>query len=94
MAMGYPIDKSFSYVHITTNTTTTVRTAGTQGILHTVTINTPGTTETITINDGANVVAVITPTVTATLDFDITFTNGLNIVTAGTTAGDYTVTFQ
>jgi hypothetical protein len=96
MATGLPIDKSNSYAHITTNTTTTLRATGTGnfGILHSVTINNPGTTETITVNDGATAIAVIVPTVTTTLLYDVTFTNGLNIVTAGTTPGDYTICYQ
>ena len=86
----------FDYNHITTNTNTLLRSSPT--ILHTITINTIGSGETITVYDNSvcstTVIAVITPAAGATFTFDVSTTNGLCITTAGTTPGDYTVAFR
>jgi hypothetical protein len=86
----------FLYNHISTNTTTIVRAL--PGFLHAFTINAPGTTETVTIFDNSTCaapsIAVITPTVTTTLTFDTATITGICVQTAGTTAGDYTVSYR
>jgi hypothetical protein len=92
-AASFNSHPAYQYAHITTNTTTNIRPAG-PGFLRTIVINNPGTTWTVTVNDGANVVAVITPTAATTLIFDAYLLSGLSIVTAGTTPGDITVTWE
>lgn len=77
------------YSHITTATTTNLKT--TAGILHAVTVN-AALTGTITINDGASVIAVITnPTVGQVISYDVGFAGTLNIVTSATC--DITVSY-
>jgi len=93
MALGLLNEYSYSYAHVTTAATTVLKATGSQGILHSIVVNLPGTTPVLTINDGANVVGVLTPTAAGTVFYDITFTNGCNIVSTGT-GGDFTVTFQ
>lgn len=96
MAIGLLNQTSYSFANVTTNTTTTVK--GSVGILHAIVINTPGTTETITIFDSTTgsgtKIGTITPTAAGTILYDATFVNGLTVVTAGTTAGDYTILWQ
>jgi hypothetical protein len=93
MTQGFPIGYSYSYTHITTNTTTSIKTGA--GILNSVVINNPGATWTVTINDGGNTIGVISPTSSMnTLIYETSFNSGLSIVTAGTTPGDITVTWQ
>lgn len=104
--MPYPVipdtpvavaNESFLYNHISTNTTTVVKSG--PGLLHWVTINTPGSVETITIYDNTAASGTLISTHTAPLqgavyEYDIAFTTGLTIVTAGTTAGDYTISYR
>jgi hypothetical protein len=93
MAQGLPLNYAYSYTHITTNTTTNIKTQS--GILNTITINNPGTAWVLTVNDGASVIAVITAAAAqSTLVFECSFITGLSIVTTGTTPGDVTVTWQ
>lgn len=47
----------YRYAHITATGATTIKTG--TGVLHRVIVNTPGTTNTITILDGATTVAVL-----------------------------------
>lgn len=69
------------------------------GVLHSVVINTIGATVgAITLQDGSNVIAVITPvansTVTpATAIYDVRYANNLQISGSGTTM-DVTVSFE
>lgn len=85
----------YTYTHIASNTTTVVK-SGT-GVLHIVTINTPGTADTATIYDNTagsgTVMAVINDASTSaeTLTYDITFNTGCTIVTTGTTSADISV---
>lgn len=79
--MAYSVNEPpYKYNHITTATTTTVKSL--PGILHTVVINTPGTTNTVTINDGANVIATFTAAA-GTAIYDVGFTT-LSITTSAT----------
>lgn len=87
----------YNYSHIATNTSTVISTV--PKFLHTVNIGTAGSSETVTLFDNTTcsgaTIAVITPTVTSPVYiFDISTTVGLCVLTAGTTAGDYTVTYR
>lgn len=86
----------YSYSNITTAATTLVKTGA--GDLHCVSVNSIGTTFTITIYD--NVTAAVPKIATSaavtaigTLCFDVAFTTGLTIVTGGT-PGDITVSYR
>ena len=79
----------FTYTHISTATSTQIATAPV--VLHTVVVNTAGTTITLFDNAGAcstTTVAVI-GAVTGTFAYDINLKNGLCITTVG--SGDVTV---
>lgn len=68
------------------------------GILHTVVVNTLGTSPTIQLWDNTAAsgtkIGNITPTVPGTFDFDLVFNTGLTITTAGTGGADITVIWQ
>ena len=87
---------AYRYLNITGQATTTVKSGG--GVLHTICINTPAATETITIydNTAASGTKIGTITVFAStnpcLTFDVNFTTGLTIVTA-TANSDITVSY-
>ena len=87
---------AYRYLNITGQATTTVKSGG--GVLHTICINTPAATETITIydNTAASGTKIGTITVFAStnpcLTYDINFTTGLTLVTA-TASSDLTVSF-
>ena len=87
----------WSYSHITTNTNTVVTNAST---IHSIVVGKSGTTETLTIYDnGGNCTgtetAVIVPVNGGTYILDTALSGiGFCIVSAGTTAGDYTVTWK
>jgi hypothetical protein len=84
----------YQYSNISTATTTTVKTGG--GILHMITVNTTAASA-ITVYDSATgsgtKIATIaaSPAIGSTFVYDVSFTNGLTIVTAG--ASDITVSF-
>ena len=88
----------YSFSHISTNATTTAKSGA--GTLHTITINTPGATDTLTVYDNTagsgTVIAVINDASTnaTTLTYDLAFTTGLTIVSAGTTAPDVSVSYK
>ena len=77
-------------------TTTVVKSGG--GLLHTICINTPAATGTITIYDNTAASGTKIGTITAfastnpCFTYDVNFTTGLTIVTA-TAAGDITVSY-
>lgn len=88
----------WNYIHITTAATTVVK--ATNGILHTIVINTPVASGVISIYDNAStsgtVIGIITLPATLiegpiTLDYDAYFVNGLTIISTGTF--DVTVTY-
>ena len=86
----------YKYKNITDQSTTTVKSGS--GTLHTVCINTPAATETITIydNTAGSGTKIGTATVYAStnpcLIYDVAFSTGLTIVTA-TASSDITVSY-
>lgn len=90
-------DVAWAYKNITTDTTTTLKTG--PGYLHSVCINTPAATATITIFDSATgsgtKIGTITSfaSVSGCFTYDIAFWSGLTVVTA-TAAPDITVAFR
>lgn len=86
----------FRYLNITGQATTVVKSS--PGVLHTICVNTPAATETITIydNTAASGTKIGTITVFAStnpcLTYDVNFTTGLTIVTA-TANSDITVSY-
>lgn len=89
---------SYSYAHISTSTTTVVKSGA--GVLHTLSVNNLGTVaSTTTIYDNtsaaAPVVAVINTLAGQTSYlYDVAFNTGLTIVTTGTVAPDVTVAYK
>lgn len=88
---------AYKYLNITTDATTVVKAS--PGILHTICINTPAATETLTLYDNATAgtgtkLGTITSFASTNpcFAYDIAFTNGLTIVSA-TAAGDITVAY-
>jgi hypothetical protein len=91
------LSQHVNYTNITTQTTTTPKNA--PGILHTVCINTPAATGTITIFDGPAASGVKIATITAfastnpCFEYHVNFNTSLVIVTA-TASNDVTVTWE
>jgi hypothetical protein len=89
--------QSFQYQNITTDTTTVVK--STSGVLHTVCVNTPAATGTITIYDSTAASGTKIGTITSyaslpkCFTYDVAFWTGLTIVTA-TAAPDVTVSWR
>lgn len=89
--------QQFQYLNITGDATTVVK--STPGYLHTVCVNTPAATTTITIydNTAASGTKIGTITVYASLPkcqtYDVAFWTGLTVVTAVATS-DITVSFR
>lgn len=87
-----------SYTNITTNATTVIKSVS--GVLHSITINTKGGTDIITVydnsTDSGTKIATIDDSAASglTLTYDIVFGVGLTIVTSGTTAPDITVSWR
>lgn len=87
----------YAYKNITTDATTTLKSA--PGYLHTVCINTPAATGTITIYDNTAGSGTKIGTITSFASingcfiYDVAFWTGLTIVTA-TATPDITVTFR
>lgn len=88
----------WNYNHITTAATTVVKT--TNGILHTVTINTPVASGVVTLYDNASTSGTVIGAITLpstliegpiTLTYDAYFVNGLTVISTGTF--DVTVTY-
>lgn len=87
---------AYKYLNITGQATTVVKSSS--GVLHTICVNTPAATETITIYD--NIVGSGTKIGTITvyasinpcLTYDVNFTTGLTLVTA-TASSDLTVSY-
>lgn len=87
----------FSYSHISTNTTTTVKSGS--GVLHSIVINTLGTTDTLTIYDNTagsgTVIAVVNAALSqGTFIYDCAFSTGLTVVSSGTTPPDVTINYR
>jgi hypothetical protein len=90
---------STNYTNIKTNTTTVVKSGS--GSLAQIQVNNPGSGWTMTIYDNTAGSGTLIGTTTAisalaggTLIYTTTFNTGLTIVTAGTTAGDLTVSWS
>jgi hypothetical protein len=88
---------AYQYTNITTNASTVAK-AG-PGFLHSITINNIGTTETLTLFDntscaGGKIGTTGTITAQQTLVYDVNFLKGLCVTSAGTSAGDFTVSYQ
>lgn len=86
-----PEFQQWNYTNITTNTTTLVKTGS--GVLHSITVNTTSAGS-IKIEDALTDTTPLIGTLKAsvaegTYRYDVAFTTGLNIVTAG--ASDITV---
>lgn len=93
---SYPF--GHSYNHISTATTTTVKSGA--GVLHNISVNTLGTVaSTCTVYDNTagsgTVIAVInTLNLSGAFVLDVAFTTGLTFVTTGTVAPDITVSYR
>lgn len=85
-----------AYKNITANATTVVKTG--VSILHAVVVNNPGTTWVITMYDntagsGSLIGTLTSPVSGGQYEYHASLSNGLTIVTSGTTAGDITVVY-
>ncbi len=92
-----PSPPGFFYKNIATNASTQLKSAA--GFLHAITINNIGTTETLTIFDNTSCAGTTIGTTGAltaqqTLIFDVNYYTGLCITSAGTTTGNWTVSYQ
>lgn len=97
MAINTGTAIGYSYVNITSQATTLLRTGS--GILHSITFNKPVATGTVKIDDAITDTTPVIGTITTpaspqpnTVIYDIAFKNGLTIVT-GTADQDITVAF-
>lgn len=87
---------AYKYANITTDATTVVKSGS--GLLHTICVNTPAATETITLYDNTAASGTKIGALTSfasspgCFTYDINFLTGLTIVTA-TAAGDITVSY-
>jgi hypothetical protein len=90
---------AWNYQNITLAAPTTTVLKSSQGFLHTVCVNTPAATGTITMYDNTAASGTKIGTITSyaslpkCFTYDVAFWNGLTIVTA-TAAQDITVTFR
>jgi len=86
----------YSYNHQSANGTVTIKSGA--GTLHTVTINTAGTADTVTLYDSTTgtgtVIAVIGSATEISIIYDIAFSTGLTAVITGTTAPDVTFSYK
>lgn len=85
---------ALQYFYIAGAATTQVKSGS--GFLHSIVINNPAAGATITVIDGTSgssaSIALIASTVCTTLVYDLKFTTGLRIITAGAT--DITVVYK
>lgn len=87
----------YSFLNLAANATTTIKSGA--GTLHTITINTLGTADTVTVYDntagsGTKIATINAALSQTTFTFDAAFATGLTVVIAGTTAPDITVTYK
>ena len=92
------VQAGYTYKNITTDTTTVVKSSA--GVLHTITINTPVSTGTVTIYDntaasGTKIGTFTVPNAATpiTLTYDVAFLTGLTVVSA-VEVMDFTVSYQ
>ena len=85
---------AWSYNHITTSTTTTVK--GTPGTIYAVVVNSKGTVaSTVTVKDGTNVIGVIDSlNNVGTFTFNAAAATSIILVTTGTVAPDVTALYR
>jgi len=89
---------SYSYSNIPLNTTIVIKSGA--GFLKAITINKPGSGSTATVYDNTagsgTIIATINTAASSpvTLTYEVAFSTGLTIVTAGTTAADITVSYK
>ena len=91
------LDNGFNYTHISTNTTTAIRTG--PCVLHAIAVNKAGASANVaTVYDAVAGATTVTVAVIDTtraglgyIQYDITLLNGLQIVTGTGTAADLTV---
>lgn len=87
-----------SFAHISTATTTTVKSGA--GVVHTVTINNLGTVASVTTvydntaGSGTVIAAINTLAGQTSYVYDVAFATGLTLVTTGTVAPDVTVSYR
>lgn len=91
------LSTEFSYDNISTNATTTIKTG--HGILHSVMINSRGSSSTITVYDntsgsGTKIATIDSTASIGQLIYDIAFSIGLTVVTSGLTPSDITVSYR
>jgi hypothetical protein len=96
MGFGYLNSYSYSYNNIINAQAAVVLKTG-SGVLHSVVVNTLGTTPTIQLWDNTaasgNKIGFITPTAPGTFLYDATFNTGLTVTTTGTVTADITVNY-
>lgn len=88
---------AYSFSNLKANATTTVKSGA--GTLHTISVNTKGITNTVTVYDntagsGTTIATIDTTIGQDTLIFDLAFATGLTVVIAGGTAADITITYK
>lgn len=91
------VEHQFSFSNIATNATTVVKSGA--GLFHVLTINTRGTGSTATVYDntagsGTKIATIDTTLSTTAFLYDVKFTTGLTVVTAGAGAADVTVSYR
>lgn len=94
--LTYPF--GHSYAHISTSTTTTVKSGA--GVLHNISVNTLGTVASATTvydntaGSGTVIAVINTLTLSGSFVLDVAFATGLTLVTTGTVAPDITVSYR
>lgn len=90
-----PVQSSFSYANITTNTTTAISTSA--GVLHGLIVNTGATTSKAFLFDGLTStgasIATANTTNPVSLAYDVAF-SALTVATTGVGAADLTVSYR
>lgn len=90
--------QGYSFTHIAASATNTIKSGA--GVLHAVIVNTKGTVaSTLTLYDNTagsgTIIAIIDSlNLSGTFEFDIAFATGLTIVSTGTVAPDFTVSYR
>lgn len=93
-----PLPPGYSFSHISTATTTTVKSGA--GVIHTLTVNNLGTVASVTTvydntaGSGTAIAVINTLAGQESYVYDIAFATGLTLVTTGTVAPDITVSYR